>query len=151
MSQDHISDEYINDFFERVEFRNAPSKVRWQRAAGLEAFFRDTLGSIEIGWLSVQDSRTDEPRDVGPLFLGPMWFTGDFDTDVEQFYDLMKIWVVHEMGEHLNVDGSLWRDHHDMDVWEGSYEEVLRREFNERWKPAPRELLGLDALLGPAS
>jgi hypothetical protein len=138
---DAISDEYLNDFFERVQFKHAPSKVKWVRAEDFGAILRGTVGAIEVGWESVQDSRTDEPREVGPLLLGPFWPTGDFDADVEQFRDLMYRWVIHEMDEHFHVDGELWRDPHDLDNHHGSFYEQVIDEHEMRWNPYREEAL----------
>jgi len=136
MHQDDISDEYINEFFERVQYKHAPSAIKWVRADDFGAMMRGTYGDIEVGWESVQDSRTDEPRDVGPLLLGSMRFTGDLATDAEQFLDLMVIWAAHEAAEQVRLDDELVIDPHDVDPnTHHYYGRELRDAYAAKWTP----------------
>jgi hypothetical protein len=134
-----VSDEYLNSFFERVQIRSVPSKFKWVRADDISAFFRGTYGAIEVGVMAAQDSRVDEPHEVGPILIGPFWPTGDFDRDVDMFLDLMRHWAVHEMYEHTRIDGELLRDPHEVD--EDGY--FLGKEivdaYHEKWDPMLEE------------
>jgi hypothetical protein len=131
--QSEISDEYINSFFERVQYKHAPGPIVWHRADGFNALLRGTWGSIEIGWESVQDSRTDEPNNVGPLLVGSMWFTGDIDEDAEQFLDLMAWWAIHEAAEQVTLDGSLVTDPHDVDADGNYFGKAVNDARQARW------------------
>lgn len=138
---DAISDEYLVDFFERVQYLHAPGKVVWHRISNdvfdFGALLRGSLNSIEVGWDNAPDSRTDGAEDTGgSIYLHTFWPSGDFHEDFLQFRSLMHIWALHEVDEWMRVDGELYLDPHDPEQFEHSAQKHLLDAHDARWAPA---------------